>query len=130
MPSRTNEDKIDELTKMVSGHVEQLRAIEGRLDVIVAERADLAREVVAFGKSLAVFEQQLKDIRGWKESFGTIDQPKVELALMRKRDLGAEDVAGRGREAEGRMGQADLGDGWTDPWGDGRLGAGYFSRPK
>jgi hypothetical protein len=73
MPSKTNEDKIDDLTKLVSGHVEQLRAVDGRLEVIVAEKAELAREVAAFGKSLAVFEQQLKDLRGWKESFGTID---------------------------------------------------------
>jgi hypothetical protein len=84
MPSKTNEDKIDDLTRLVSGHVEQLLAVDARLDVIVAEKSELAREVVAFGKLPAVFEQQLKDLRGWRESFGTIDQLKVDQALMRK----------------------------------------------
>ena len=84
MPSKTNEDKIDELTKLVSGHVEQFRALDGQLSGIVAEKGDLAKEVAAFGKALAVFEQQLKDLRGWKEGFGTIDQLKIDLALLRK----------------------------------------------
>ncbi len=84
MPSKTNEDKIDDLTKVVSGHVEQLRAVDGRLDVIVSEKTKLVREVAAFGKLLAVIEQQLKDLREWRDSFGTIDHLKVELALMRK----------------------------------------------
>jgi hypothetical protein len=84
MPSRTNEDRIDDLTKLVAGHVEQFRALDGQLSGIVAEKAELAREVGAYGKSLAVFEQQLKDLRGWRDSFGTIDQLRVDLALVRK----------------------------------------------
>ncbi len=81
MPSKTNEDKIDDLTRLVSGHVEQLRALDGRLSGIVAEKGELAKEVAAFGRLLAVFEQQLKDLRGWRDSFGTIDQLKVNQAL-------------------------------------------------
>ena len=84
MPSKTNEDKIEELTKLVAGHVEQFRAIDGQMGGIVSEKGELAKELSAFGKSLAVLEQQIKDFRVWKEGFGTIDQLKIDLALLKK----------------------------------------------
>ena len=84
MPSKTNEDKIDELTKLVSGLVEQFRALDGQLSGVVAEKGELSKEVASFGKTLAVVEQQLKDLRGWKDGFGTIDQLKIDIALIRK----------------------------------------------
>jgi hypothetical protein len=84
MPSKTNEDKIDDLTRLVSGLVEQFRALDGELSGVVAEKGELAKEVGSFGKSLAVFEQQVKDIRVWKDGFGTIDQLKIDIALLRK----------------------------------------------
>lgn len=84
MPSKTLEDKVDDLTKLVAGHVEQFRALDGQLSGIVAEKGELAKELAAFSKSLVVIEQQTKDLRGWKEGFGTIDQLKVDLALLRK----------------------------------------------
>jgi hypothetical protein len=79
MPSKTLEDKVEDLTKLVAGHVEQFRALDGQLSGIVAEKGELAKELAVFGKSLVVIEQQTKDLRGWKEGFGTIDQLKVEL---------------------------------------------------
>ena len=84
MPSKTLEDKVDDLTKLVSGHVEQFRALDGQLSGIVAEKAELAKELAAFGRSLVIIEQQTKDLRGWKEGFGTIDQLKIDIALLRK----------------------------------------------
>lgn len=84
MPSKTNEDKIDELTKIVSELVAQFRALDGQLAGMVAEKGELSKEVASFGKLLAVLDQQIKDLRGWKDSFGSFDQLKVELALVRK----------------------------------------------
>ncbi len=83
MPSRTLEDKVDDLTKLVATLTQQVRTLEAQLDGITTERADLAREVGANGRSLAVLEQQLKELRGWKDGFGSVDQLKVEQALAR-----------------------------------------------
>jgi len=83
MPSRTLEDKVDDLTKLVATLTQQVRTLEAQLDGITTERADLAREVGANGRSLAVLEQQLKELRGWKDGFGSVDELKVEQALTR-----------------------------------------------
>ncbi len=83
MPSRTLEDKVDDLTKLVATLTQQVRTLEDQLNGTVTERADLAREVGSNGRSLAVFEQQLKELRGWKDGFGSVDQLKIEQALIR-----------------------------------------------
>ena len=78
------EDKVDDLTKLASGLVEQMRAFEGRLEGSASHQAEVSREIGSFGKSLAVIEQQLKDLRSWKDGFGSVDQLKIDLALLRK----------------------------------------------
>ena len=119
------EDKVDDLTKLVAGHVEQFHALDGQLSGIVAEKGELAKELAGFGKSLVVIEQQTKDLRGWKEGFGTIDQLKVDLALLRKEN---EDLKRWQEELkkQKKNGDAGLGVGWTPFRCDGRVGSCLF----
>ncbi len=84
MPSRTNEDKIEELTKFAASVNQQIQALDGQLKGFVGDKAEIGKEISAVGKTLVVLEQQLKDLRIWKESFGSIDQVKIENALLRK----------------------------------------------
>lgn len=82
MPSKTNEDKIDELANLASGFQQQIRALDAQVSGLVAEKADLFKEVGASGKNLEVVKHQVLDLRIWKDSFGTIDQLKIQIALV------------------------------------------------
>lgn len=84
MPSKTLEDRVDELTKLAHGLAEQVRALDGQLSGVVSEKAGLGQEVSGISKMLAVVEQKLLDLRAWKDSFGTIDQIRIDNALLRK----------------------------------------------
>jgi chromosome segregation ATPase len=84
MPSKTLEDRVDDLTKLAHGIAEQVRALAGQLGGVSTEKAELAREVTNIGKNIAILEQQLKDLRAWKDGFGTIDQVKIGHALLQK----------------------------------------------
>ncbi len=83
MPSKTLEDKVDDLTRVMASLEQQVQALKGQFDGINSEKGDLVREVASSGRLLAVIEQQLKDLRGWKDGFGSIDQLKIDLAVAR-----------------------------------------------
>jgi septal ring factor EnvC (AmiA/AmiB activator) len=58
--------------------------VRRQLSGFSAEKAELTKELAACGRILAVLEQQMKDLRAWKDAFGPIDQAKIDLAVARK----------------------------------------------
>ena len=130
MPSKTLEDKVDDLTKLVAPLEQQVQALKGQFNGITSEKADLAREVGSSGRSLGVLEHQLKDHRGWNDGFGSVDQLKIDLAIARKEldELKRwQDEVKKQKDEWGRRLWALISSiivaltGWT---------LGYFSRPK
>jgi chromosome segregation ATPase len=82
MPSRTNEDKIEELTKLCATFTTQIEALQGALKGMVSDDADVQKAVSDLKTASAVIIQQIAEIRAWKDSLGSFAQIETRVALL------------------------------------------------
>ena len=82
MPSRTNEDKIEELTKLCATFTTQIEVLQGSLKGIVSDNADVQQVVSDLKTASAVVAQQISEIKAWKDSLGSFALIETRVALV------------------------------------------------
>lgn len=85
MPSRTLEDKVEELTKVTSITATRVDGFEDDLARLISEHAETARSVAELKTSVTLLSEQVADLKVWKEA-GVLAREaiKVEIALVKK----------------------------------------------
>ncbi len=84
MPSRTNEDKIEELTKLCATFITQIEALQGSIKGMVSDNSDVQKAVGELKTTSAVITQQIIELKAWKDSVGSLTEVHTKNALLQK----------------------------------------------
>jgi len=102
MPSRTLENKVEDLSKLAATLTEQVGNLQKEIKGSVTAQAETAKVLAAFRTDIALLGQQSAELKNLKEQLGALADLKISIALLeraveelkRAKDNGA---AGSGR---------------------------------
>ncbi|HBI41389.1 MAG TPA: hypothetical protein DDY78_00845 [Planctomycetales bacterium] len=84
MPSRTLEDKVEELTKLEAAHGQQLQGLQEALIRAAAERSDAIRSIGELKIAVVRLEHQVGELTQWKAEIGSLADLKTDLTILRR----------------------------------------------
>src|SRR5260370_40250065 len=84
MPSRTLEDKVEELTKLAATHAQQLQGLQEALKGNVAEHSATARALGELKNSAVRLEQQFTELSHWKAELGSLTELQIDVTVLRR----------------------------------------------
>ena len=84
MPSRTLEDKVEDLTKITSTTTSRVDRVEDDVAKVISEHGDTARSVVELKIHVPLLNEQVAELRTWRGASAT-DQvaANLEIALLK-----------------------------------------------
>ena len=92
MPSRTLEDKVEELAKLATTLQANGQVMGEGIKVVVAQNAETTAAFATVKTTVAVVQQQLLDLRTWKDSLASPTDIRTEIALLQRSLEGLEKV--------------------------------------
>lgn len=84
MPSRTLEDKVEELTKLAATHAQQLQGLQEALKGSVAEHSTAAKALGELKNTAVRLEQQIAELVRWKAELGSLTDLRTEVTVLRR----------------------------------------------
>ena len=66
MPSRTLEDKVEDLTKLTSRLDRGVTALEGDVKALAAHQAETDKSLADLKTTVALLAQQVQELKNWK----------------------------------------------------------------
>jgi hypothetical protein len=84
MPSRTLEDKVEDLTKLTAAHTEQLQNLRESLKDAGANHTKTANALNDLKNVVVRLEQQLVELNKWKEELGFLTDLRTDVAILRR----------------------------------------------
>lgn len=82
MPSRTLEDKVEELSKLVAALREQMTAIQTETTKLHARQGELGKEVAHLNTRMALMERQALEWGQIKEEMASLRDLKIPIAVL------------------------------------------------
>ena len=86
MPSRTLEDKVEELTKLTASLDTSGTLLRAEFKGSAAHHAQTDKALADFQTSVALLGQQIAELNAWRAQLRFLDDMRVEVAVHR-RDL-------------------------------------------
>src|SRR5271166_4041955 len=84
MPSRTLEDKVEELTKITAAQAQEIRQVREKIDELVRAREETVKAIGELKNVTVRLDQQIVELYRWKEELGSLTDLKTELAILRR----------------------------------------------
>lgn len=84
MPSRTLEDKVEELTKLTAAHREQIGNARERIQEIIAQQAGITQGLAELKTEVALLRQQFGEVKQLKEQLEALSSLKVNVAILER----------------------------------------------
>ena len=84
MPSRTLEDKVEELLKLTTALDEQVDRAQKDIKDVGTEQANLSQEVASLKTRMALLERQAMEWGHIKEEVATLRDLKIPIALLER----------------------------------------------
>jgi hypothetical protein len=84
MPSRTLEDKVEDLTKLVATHAQLLQTLQEALKGTVSEHSETGKVLSDLRTCAVRLEQQIAELSRWKAEVGSLSDLRTETAILRR----------------------------------------------
>jgi len=84
MPSRTLEDKVEELTKLAATHAQQLQGLQETVRAAAAEHSETARALAEVKTTTVRQEQHLAELNRLKGEIGSLADLNTEMKILRR----------------------------------------------
>jgi len=84
MPSRTLEDKVEELTKLAATHEEQLKSLQETLRAVVAEHSATNKALGELKNQVVRLDQQITELIRSKDEQGSFAEIRADVMVLRR----------------------------------------------
>src|SRR5438552_3996058 len=84
MPSRTLEDKVEELGKVSSALTEQVGTLLHAVQGLTVARSETAKELAELKTHVAVLAKEIDELKRLKEQVGALADLKINVAVLER----------------------------------------------